>query len=121
MKQKPLVYACSGCSNVAQMANYMALELTKRGVAEMSCIAGVGGGVPNLVKKAQAAERIIALDGCQLHCVKHCLRNQGVTADVHLTLNEYGLRKRHHEEFNQAEADELLDKLEDEFLEGTVS
>lgn len=39
----PLVYACSGCSNVAQLANTIAVRLDRAGLAEMSCIAGVGG------------------------------------------------------------------------------
>lgn len=34
----PLVYSCSGCSSAAQMANCLALELDRKGVAEMSCI-----------------------------------------------------------------------------------
>lgn len=41
----PLVYACSGCSNVAQLANDLALRLDRARLAEMSCIAGVGGDV----------------------------------------------------------------------------
>ncbi|HAQ85985.1 MAG TPA: zinc-binding protein, partial [Pseudomonas sp.] len=41
----PLVYACSGCSNVAQLANTLAVRLDRAGLAEMSCIAGVGGRV----------------------------------------------------------------------------
>jgi hypothetical protein len=47
-------------------------------VAEMSCIAGVGGNVPALVRKAQSGRRILALDGCQLHCVKGCLAQHGI-------------------------------------------
>ena len=43
-KSLPLVYSCSGCSSAAQMANDLALRLDRAGVAEMSCIAGVGGG-----------------------------------------------------------------------------
>ena len=43
--QHPLVYSCSGCSSAAQLANHVALQLDRRGVAEMSCIAGVGGDV----------------------------------------------------------------------------
>lgn len=46
----PLVYACSGCSNAAQLANHFALRLTRAGLAEMSCIAGVGGQVPALLR-----------------------------------------------------------------------
>ena len=44
----PLVYSCSGCSSAAQMANYVAVQLDRRGAAEMSCIAGVGGDVPSM-------------------------------------------------------------------------
>src|SRR5690606_2179578 len=60
----PLVYSCSGCSSAAQMANQLALWLDREGAAEMSCIAGVGGGVTGLVRTAQAGRPILALDGC---------------------------------------------------------
>ena len=50
----PLVYSCSGCSSAAQMANHLALRLDRAGVAEMSCIAGVGGGVAGLVRTARS-------------------------------------------------------------------
>lgn len=39
---KPLVYSCSGCSNIAQLANDVAIKMDREGIAEMSCIAGVG-------------------------------------------------------------------------------
>lgn len=93
----PLVYACSGCSNVAQLANDIALELNRRGIAQMSCIAGVGGDVPSLVRTAKSGRYVIGLDGCPLHCVKECLARQAVKPDHHLTLTELGLQKRKHE------------------------
>ena len=52
---KPLLYACSGCSSAAQMANHLAVKLDRDGAAEMSCIAGVGGDVPSLVAKEPGA------------------------------------------------------------------
>ena len=112
-KHLPLVYSCSGCSNVAQLANTLALRLDRADVAEMSCIAGVGGNVPALVRKAQSGRRILALDGCQLHCVKNCLAQHGVTADLHLTLNEFGLRKRYGEDCTEEEADQLFAEVSD--------
>ena len=112
-KHLPLVYSCSGCSNVAQLANTLALRLDRADVAEMSCIAGVGGNVPALVRKAQSGRRILALDGCQLHCVKSCLAQLGVTADLHLTLNEFGLRKRYGEDCTEEEADQLFAEVSD--------
>lgn len=100
----PLVYSCSGCSSAAQMANQLALWLDREGEAEMSCIAGVGGGVAGLVRTAQAGRPILALDGCVLHCVKACLANAGVRADLHVTLSEHGVRKRRHADFDPGQA-----------------
>lgn len=105
---KPLVYSCSGCSNVAQLANDAAVALDRSGFAEMSCIAGVGGGVPKLVKRARSGRRIIAIDGCPLHCVRHCLANVGVEADQHFTLTEFGLKKRYSTDFERGDVDRLV-------------
>ncbi|MBR7745198.1 putative zinc-binding protein [Undibacterium baiyunense] len=96
LEQLPLVYSCSGCSSVAQLANDCALELDRAGRAQMSCISGVGGGVPSLQKLAQSGRPILALDGCALACVKACLAQAGITATVHLILNQEGARKRFH-------------------------
>ncbi|MGP1664428.1 MAG: putative zinc-binding protein [Rhodanobacter sp.] len=100
----PLVYSCSGCSSAAQMANHLALQLDRAGVAEMSCIAGVGGGVTGLVRTAQSGRRILALDGCVLKCASACLANAGVLADTHLVLSDYGVKKRQHADFDSAQA-----------------
>ena len=94
----PLIYSCSGCSNTAQLANRAAVELDREHLAEMSCIAGVGGGVPSLVNKAKSGRKIIAIDGCPLHCVKHRLALHGVEATGHYTLTEHGVQKRQHDD-----------------------
>ena len=79
----PLVYACSGCSSAAQLANHVAVRLDRSGVAEMSCIAGVGGDVPSLLKTVRSGRSIIALDGCPLVCVKSSLARHGIAPDRH--------------------------------------
>ncbi|MDQ6645874.1 MAG: putative zinc-binding protein [Pseudomonadota bacterium] len=103
----PLVYSCSGCSSAAQMANSLALQLDRNGAAEMSCIAGVGGGVTGLIRTAQGGRRILALDGCVLQCVSACLARAGVTANAHLMLSEYGVRKRQHTDFGIDDAQRI--------------
>ena len=97
----PLIYSCSGCSNNAQLTNDVALALDKTGQAEMSCIAGVGGGVKNLVKKAQSGRVIVALDGCQLHCVKGCLAQHDISPTLHYTLTEHGIKKQNQTEYEE--------------------
>jgi uncharacterized metal-binding protein len=91
--EKPLVYSCSGCSNAAQMANYLALRLDRSGVAEMSCIAGVGGNVKKLVQTALSGRKIIVIDGCPLACSRACLANHSVQPDQFFDLSEFGIKK----------------------------
>lgn len=106
----PLVYSCSGCSSAAQMANQLAIRLDRAGLAEMSCIAGVGGGVTGLVRTARSGRRILALDGCILACVKACLAQAGVEADRHLVLGHYGVRKRKHADVDQRQAEQVYEE-----------
>ena len=103
----PLVYSCSGCSSAAQMANQLAVWLDRNGVAEMSCTAGVGGGVAGLVRTAQSGRPILALDGCALACVSACLARAGVVADTHLLLSDHGVKKRRHAAFDDTQAAEV--------------
>lgn len=107
----PLVYACSGCSSAAQLANHVALQLDRRGLAEMSCIAGVGGDVPHLLKIARSGRPIVALDGCPLARVKSCLARRGLQADRYHQLHTHGVRKRQHEDFDPAQAAEVLEQV----------
>jgi uncharacterized metal-binding protein len=109
---QPLVYSCCGCSNVAQLANTLAVRLDRAGLAEMSCIAGVGGHVPALVSKARSGRPILAIDGCPLHCASACLAQHGIGADVHITLSSSGLRKRYREDCSTAEADALFEDMQ---------
>ena len=108
---RPLVYSCSGCSSAAQLANHVAVRLDRSGVAEMSCIAGVGGDVPSLLKTARSGRPIIALDGCPLVCVKSSLARHGIAPDRHYQLQQYGVRKRQHEDFDPAQAAEVLERV----------
>lgn len=104
MKKFPLVYSCSGCSSAAQMANHLALQLDRDFRAEMSCIAGVGGNVHNLVRTAQSGRPILALDGCALACVRNTLARAGVAPAAHLVLGDFGVKKRKHADFDPNEA-----------------
>ena len=108
---RPLVYSCSGCSSAAQLANHVAVRLDRSGVAEMSCIAGVGGDVASLVKTARSGRPIVALDGCPLVCVQSSLARLGIAPTRHYQLQQYGVRKRQHEDFDPAQAREVLERV----------
>lgn len=89
----PIVYSCSGCSSAAQTANMIAIKMDREDIAEMSCIAGVGGDVKSLVKTAKSGRDIIAIDGCALACSKHCLARHDVEPRHHFVLSEFHVPK----------------------------
>ena len=108
----PLVYACSGCSSAAQLSNHLAVRLDRERRADMSCIAGLGGDAPSLVREAVRAREtgrpILAIDGCAIACVLRTLARHGIAPTRHLELWRRGVRKQAHVDFDPAEAEALL-------------
>jgi len=107
----PLVYSCSGCSSAAQLTNHLALELDRRGVAEMSCIAGVGGDVAPLVRLARSGRPVVALDGCPLACVAACLARHELQPALHVRLDQHGVRKNKKMSYDRRQAEALLPEV----------
>src|ERR1035438_4022763 len=90
---RPIVYACSGCSDAGELADRIARQLTREGAAEMSCLAGIGGRVKSLLRKGEQAERILVVDGCPRNCAAHTLKLAGFQKFDHLELHKIGIRK----------------------------
>lgn len=88
----PVVFACSGCSNAGQLANQVALELDRRGIAEMSCLAGVGAAKATFLKKIQGRE-VWVIDGCPIECSHGVFELARERVDVHIRLFDLGIRK----------------------------
>jgi uncharacterized metal-binding protein len=93
------------------MANYLAIQLDRLNLAEMSCIAGVGGNVKKLVRTANSGRKIIVIDGCPLACSKACLANHAIKPDVDIELTRLGVQKKQHEDFDINQAKGILEDL----------
>lgn len=113
-KATPLLYSCSGASSAAQMTNHIAVRLDRLKIAEMSCIAGVGGDVKSLVRVAKSGRPIVALDGCPIQCVKQILKRQNLVADRHYDLSEMGVKKQYHEDFDPRQAEQVLREIQED-------
>ena len=72
-----LIAACSGRSNVGQIANQVMVEVDKMGGAKSFCLAGVGAGLSGFVESAKAG-RVIVVDGCPMGCGKKVLEKYDV-------------------------------------------
>lgn len=107
--ENPLMYSCSGCSSAAQMANYLAVQLDRMGIAEISVIADVGGNVNKLVHTTLSRRKIIAIDGCPMACSKASLGNHSLQPDNHFELPGFGVKKREHSDFNLQHANQALE------------
>lgn len=94
MRSKPIVYACSGCSNVARIAHDIALNLDSDGLADMSCVSGVAADIEPIAALAKSGRSIIAIDGCQLNCTKSCLEQSKINIKHQFTLTDLGIEKR---------------------------
>src|SRR5690606_36077889 len=110
-KPLPLVYSCSGCSSAAQLSNHLALRLDRMELAEMSCIAGVGGDVPALVKTAKSGRPMLVLDGCPMECAKNCLKRHGIVPDEHVQLHDDGVIKRQHQGSGPEQAEQTRQEV----------
>lgn len=110
-REQPLIYACSGCSSAAQLANAVAVRIDREHHAEMSCIAGIGGDVPALLRVARSGREIVVLDGCPLQCAKSCLDRHGIAIARHHQLDAYGVKKIQHGSFDPAQADEVYQRV----------
>lgn len=90
-----LIFACSGASNVGQLANAAAVELTRLGRGTFFCIAGIGGRISGIVETARIADEIIAIDGCPARCVKCTLELAGLPVHHHVVATDLGIEKNH--------------------------
>ena len=88
-----LIFACSGAADVGEIADKAARKLTHDGKGRMFCTAGLGGRISGILKTTEAAEGVLAIDGCPLNCVKSSLEQAGFTAFQHLQLADLGLEK----------------------------
>ena len=95
------LYACAGGSNVGQMANKIAVELTKKGKGKIMCTVGIGGDVSGIIKSTEGTDEIITIDGCALVCAKKTLERAGFTVDKHIILSELGMKKNKELDLNE--------------------
>ncbi len=88
-----MILACSGGSNVGQLSNQAAVELTQEGAGKMFCLAGIGGRLKNFLDAAGEARSILAVDGCAIGCARAILQNAGIANYDYLVLTELGIEK----------------------------
>jgi uncharacterized metal-binding protein len=106
-----LIFPCSGGSNVGQIANNAAKDLTALGTGDMYCLAGIGGKVSNLILTTKLAKKIVAIDGCPVHCAKKTLKHAGIDVNVHVVVTDLKIEKRNDFYMDIDEINKVVEKV----------
>jgi len=102
-----MILACSGGSNVGQLSNQAAVELTQEGFGKMFCLAGVGGQLSGFVQSAKDVPEMVAIDGCQVGCTKAILEQAHVPLKSYIVLAEEGIEKNKNFELSRSDIDQV--------------
>jgi uncharacterized metal-binding protein len=102
-----MILACSGGSNVGQLSNQAAVELTQEGFGKMFCLAGIGGKLSGFVQSAKDMPVMVAIDGCQVGCSKAILENAQVPMKHHLVITDEGIEKNKNFNLQRADIDRV--------------
>ncbi len=102
-----MILTCSGGSNVGQLSNQAAVELTREGFGKMFCLAGIGGRLKGFVQSAKDVPRMVVVDGCSLACAKACLDQAQVPVKNYVVLTDLGIEKNKDFDLKREEIDRV--------------
>lgn len=111
--QDVMILACSGASNLGQLANQAAVELTREGFGRMFCVAAIGGHLTTFVEAAKKAESLITIDGCVVGCARKILEHAGVPLQAYVVLYDLGIEKNSNTNLIPGEVDKVKAAVKD--------
>jgi len=100
-----LLFPCAGGSNCGQIANSVAVRLTREGVGKIYCLAGIGAHIAGMIESARTAERIVALDGCAVACARKTIEHAGLPVTDWICVTNEGIEKNHEFQLSSEEID----------------
>lgn len=106
-----MILTCSGASNVGQLANQAAIELTQEGFVKMFCLAGVGGHLGGFVQSAKDVPQMVAIDGCEIACAKAILEHAEVPLKGYFVLTALGIEKNKDFNLKREEIDKVKEAV----------
>lgn len=106
-QQKTMILACSGASNVGQLSNQAAVELTREGFGQMFCLAAIGAHLPKFVNYAQKVPSMVAIDGCAVGCIRAILEHAEVPLQNYVVITELGIEKNMNSSLGKADIEKV--------------
>ncbi len=102
-----MVLACAGASNVGQLSNQAAVELTREGFGQMFCLAAIGAHLEKFVRYAKNVPSMVAIDGCSVGCIRAILEHADVPLRNYVVLTELGFEKNMNSTLDSADIEKV--------------
>ncbi|MCM8768365.1 MAG: putative zinc-binding protein [Candidatus Omnitrophica bacterium] len=90
--QVRMIFPCSGGSDVGELTDQAARQLTKDGWGKMYCLAGVAAHLKGFLETTKSATEIVAIDGCPAACASKTLQHASFSPRT-VNLKELGFLK----------------------------
>jgi uncharacterized metal-binding protein len=113
-----MILACSGGSNVGQLSNRAAVELTQEGFGKMFCLAGIGARLSGFVQSAKDVPEMVVIDGCDVGCSRGILAQAEVPMKNYLVLTDMGIEKNKNFALDPREVEKVKQAARDKINEG---
>ncbi len=108
------IVACSGASNVGQIANQAAIELSNEKVGGFFCLAGIGAHIKGMVKAGKEADLVVAIDGCPVQCAAKTLQHAEIEPAIQVIVTELGIEKSHEIALDEKVCSRVVEKVKEE-------
>jgi uncharacterized metal-binding protein len=108
-----IILACAGGSNVGQLSNQAAVELTQEGFGKLFCLAGVGAHLSGFVKSVKEIPHLVVIDGCEVGCAKGILEQAEVPLRSYLVITDLGIAKNKDMNLKREEIDQVKQAVKD--------
>lgn len=108
------IVACSGASNVGQIANQAAIELSKEKVGGFFCLAGIGAHIKGMVNAGKEADLVVAIDGCPVQCAAKTLQHAEIEPAIQVIVTELGIEKSHDIVIDEKVCSKAVEKVREE-------
>ncbi|MEW6659782.1 MAG: putative zinc-binding protein [Thermodesulfobacteriota bacterium] len=110
-KVTTMILSCSGGSNVGQLSNQAAIELTQEGFGKLSCLAGVGAHLSGFVQSARDIPNLVVIDGCEVGCAKGVLEQAEVPLRGYLVITALDIDKNKDMNLKREEIDRVKEAV----------
>jgi uncharacterized metal-binding protein len=103
-----IIFACAGASNVGQLSNEAAVQLTKEGYGNIACTASLAIRTPSIMRKAGDADEIVIIDGCAVGCAEKIAKAAGVNPDQVIIATDLDIAKGHELSLNEEDLETIV-------------